>query len=285
MELFYEVKADLVESDFATLRKARVLRIQPGIEALNTSTLKLMRKGTSSFQNLMFLSNSVRYGIDPAWNLLIGFPGEEIDVYEKYLADLPLLTHLPPPGGVFPVRFDRFSPYFDEVDRYQLDLHPLDWYPMTYPFAAEDLFDLAYYFSDHNYTARYATNAAMMVAKLREKVSAWTQLWFQGQSHRPRLEVEERGGRRVVFDSRTGTPVVHELGDHAFDLLEALRTPKKVINLVKELPEVDVEAELATLKHLGLVFCEGDRILSLILQPRAEVVNRIEGMMLAGAEA
>jgi hypothetical protein len=110
MELFYEVKADLSEEDFRVLAKARVLSIQPGIEALNTSTLKWMRKGTSVFQNLQFLINSVRYGIYPAWNLLIGFPGEELEVYEKYLEDMPLLYHLTPPGGVHPVRFDRFSP-------------------------------------------------------------------------------------------------------------------------------------------------------------------------------
>ena len=158
--MFYEVKADLSEQDFQVLAKSRVLRIQPGIEALNTSTLKLMRKGTSVFQNLSFLINAVRYGIQPAWNLLIGFPGEEIEVYEKYERELHLLTHLFPPSGVFPVRFDRFSPYYDEADSYGLKLVPVDWYGLTYPWPKEALANLAYYFSDLNYGAAYATNAA-----------------------------------------------------------------------------------------------------------------------------
>lgn len=178
--LFYEVKADLTEQDFQVLARSRVLRIQPGIEALNTSTLKLMRKGTSVFQNLQFLINALRYGVEPAWNLLIGFPGEEIDVYEKYLDDLLLLTHLYPPAGVFPVRFDRHSPYYEESETYGLELHPLDWYEMTYPFPPEALANLAYYFSDQNYLAPYAINTARMVGALRAKVGRWRELWEAG---------------------------------------------------------------------------------------------------------
>jgi hypothetical protein len=75
VSLFYEVKADLSESDVQTLAKARVKIIQPGIESLATSTLKLMKKGTSAFRNLCLLKFCAMYDIEPAWNLLIGFPG------------------------------------------------------------------------------------------------------------------------------------------------------------------------------------------------------------------
>jgi magnesium-protoporphyrin IX monomethyl ester (oxidative) cyclase len=54
MSFFYEVKADLSEKDVAMLAHSRVLTIQPGIEALVTSTLKLMKKGTTAFQNIKF---------------------------------------------------------------------------------------------------------------------------------------------------------------------------------------------------------------------------------------
>ena len=75
--LFYEVKADLSEKDIRTLSQARVKTIQPGIEALATSTLKLMKKGTTAFQNIRFLKHCVTYEIFPLWNLLVGFPGEK----------------------------------------------------------------------------------------------------------------------------------------------------------------------------------------------------------------
>jgi ribosomal peptide maturation radical SAM protein 1 len=238
VSLFYEVKADLDEDDFRALAMARVFRIQPGIEALNTSTLKLMRKGTSVFQNLSFLFNALRYGIKPAWNLLIGFPGEGIEVYEKYEAELPLLTHLPPPAGVFPVRFDRFSPYYTEAEAYGLDLHPLDWYELTYPFPAEVLPHLAYYFSDHNYTAPYAMNAARMVSRLRTKVDAWKAQW-DGPA-RAELRLDERDGVAFVFDSRSGKPLEYPLSADGRRVLEALATAKKLVNVARELEGVDV---------------------------------------------
>jgi ribosomal peptide maturation radical SAM protein 1 len=264
LSLFYEVKADLDEHDFQVLARARVLAVQPGIEALNTSTLKLMRKGTSVFQNLRFLVNALRYGVRPMWNLLIGFPGEGIEVYQKYVAELPLLTHLPPPTGVFPVRFDRFSPYFEE-EGYGLKLRPLDWYGLTYPFPPEALADLAYYFADQNYLAPYALNAARMVGPLREKVDRWHALWAAGTP--PELRLVERGGAAFVFDSRTGTPVEHRLDDGARRVLEAFATAKKAANVAAELQGVDVEAEIARLTGLGLLFHEGERYMSLIVDP------------------
>jgi ribosomal peptide maturation radical SAM protein 1 len=274
MDLFYEVKADLGEEEFKILARARVKLIQPGIEALNTGTLKLMRKGTSSFQNLQFLINCARYEIEPGWNLLIGFPGEEIQVYEKYLEDLPLLTHLPPPGGVFPVRFDRFSPYYTEADEYKLQLHPLDWYELTYPYPIENLMRLAYYFSDRNYGAQYAMNVARMVGRLREKVDRWIGQW-EHRDRCPRLELRTRDGRTTVLDSRTGETVEYPIREDTRRVLEALAKAKKPANLAEELGDVDVEAELALLKERGLIFHENDRVISLIVPPAAPLARRI----------
>ena len=119
IHMFYEVKADLSEKDMEVLSKARVKSVQPGVESLATSTLKLMKKGTSSFQNVSLLKNCLIYDIWPEWNLLVGFPGEGAEVYEKYLQDLPLLRHLPPPSGVLPVRYDRYSPYYVKAKEYE----------------------------------------------------------------------------------------------------------------------------------------------------------------------
>jgi ribosomal peptide maturation radical SAM protein 1 len=271
MEIFYEVKADLSEDDFRVLEKSRVTLIQPGIESLNTSTLKLMRKGTSVFQNVQFLINALRYNISPAWNLLIGFPNEKLDVYEKYLEDIPLLTHLPPPGGVFPVRFDRFSPYFEEADEYGLELHPLDWYGLTYPLPGEALKHLAYYFMDRNYHAEYALNAARMVGRLREMVNGWIATWSSPET-RARLVMVPHGSDAgaAIHDSRSGTAVEYDVSPESRILLEALATPRKPSALVKEL-DLDLDAEIAVLREHRLVLSEGDRLMSLVVPPRTDI--------------
>lgn len=130
----------------AALAPARVKNIQPGIEALATSTLKLMKKGTTAFQNLKLLKLCAYYAGAPYWNLLVGFPGEDEQVFRRYIEAIPLLTHLHPPTSAHAVRFDRYSPYYYEAEKYHLDLRPLDFYALIYPFPEEDLRNLAYYF-------------------------------------------------------------------------------------------------------------------------------------------
>ena len=48
---------------------------------LSTHVLKLMRKGTSMLQNLRLLKWCRYYGIEVAWNLIWGFPGETEEDY------------------------------------------------------------------------------------------------------------------------------------------------------------------------------------------------------------
>ena len=269
MILFYEVKADLKEEEVRALAKARVKWIQPGIEALATSTLKLMKKGTTSFQNLMLLKNCRMYDIFPAWNLLIGFPGEEEAVYEKYVESLPLLTHLPPPSGAYPVRFDRFSPYFVQAAQYQLDLSPMDYYQLIYPFGQESLANLAYYFTDRNYRAPYLKVMSRWVNKIREKVNLWLSRWnVQSQELRPGLYLSENGGPAVIHDSRSGQPAEHEINEVTKQVLGLLNKPGRISDLASALghiPDFEPSKEIAYLQEKGWVFQEHDRYLSLVL--------------------
>lgn len=268
VSLFYEVKADLSESDLATLAKARVKTVQPGIESLATSTLKLMKKGTSSFRNLLLLRNCLVYDIWPEWNLLIGFPGEEEEIYRKYLVDLPLLTHLPPPSGVFPVRFDRYSPYFVKAREYELDLHPLDYYELIYPFGEQSLANMAYYFKDRNLRAKYMLAAAKWVGKLRTKIEAWHKLWHDPQCVFPELYLKSNGNQQIVHDTRSGELIEHRLTDTAVRVLNFMIKPQRVINVADamgHLPGFEAASAVGELHEKGLLFQEEDRFLSLVL--------------------
>lgn len=275
VNIFYEVKADLTEEDMKTLSRAQVKTIQPGIESLATSTLKLMKKGTSAFQNLFFLKNCLTYDIVPEWNLLVGFPGEGEEVYKKYIQDLPLLMHLPPPSGVFPVRFDRYSPYYTKAKEYGLDLHPVDYYEMIYPFPKEGLSNLAYYFSDHNFSAKYFLTMAKWLGKVRKKFDDWSALWsVKGHGVHPELYFKENGESDVVYDSRSGHLIEHHLDEATAVALRYLHPkPKDTTDLAQRLsylPDSDPEKIMASLQELGLVFVEQDRFLSLVLPTASE---------------
>ena len=269
VEIFYEVKADLSESDVQVLAKAQVKNIQPGIESLATSTLKLMKKGTSAFRNLALLKFCLMYDISPAWNLLIGFPGEGAPVYEKYINDLPSLVHLFPPSGVYPVRFDRYSPYFMKADEYGLDLHPLDYYPLIYPFPQDAIDNLAYYFNDLNIDSEYAQTMSKWIGRIREKVDRWIEGWKSARVH-PKLFLRQNGKQSVVHDSRSNEVAEYPLGENSTRALKYLAVkPRDVVDLAREFRDVDgfdAKQEIVFFKERGLVFEENERFFSLVIE-------------------
>jgi radical SAM superfamily enzyme YgiQ (UPF0313 family) len=149
VDLFYETKANLREEQVAALRRGNVRSIQPGIESLSTTVLKLMRKGVTAIQNLQLLKFCVQYGIDPSWNFLIGFPGESTKDYEGVAELMRAVPHFRPPDFLSRVRFDRFSPYFAEAETLGVrSLTPAQGYRYLYSkFDEETINDLSYFFT------------------------------------------------------------------------------------------------------------------------------------------
>jgi ribosomal peptide maturation radical SAM protein 1 len=151
LELFYEVKANLRLDQLQTMRAGGVRSIQPGIESLSSSVLRHMQKGVSAAQNIQLLRWCAEVGIDVAWNLLGGFPGEEVEEYPKQAAVIPLLVHLQPPASFGRFRLDRFSPHFTRPESLGIcRIRPMPAYFYVYPLTRRSLMRLAYYFDfDH----------------------------------------------------------------------------------------------------------------------------------------
>jgi ribosomal peptide maturation radical SAM protein 1 len=284
LSMFYEVKVDLSDEEVGILARAGVHMVQPGIEALSTSTLILMRKGSTAARNVCFLASCLKHDVHPGWNLLIGFPGETDEVFRRYLADIPRLVHLPPPSDVHVVRFDRFSPYFTKAAEYGLDLVPLDYYPMIYPFGDEFSRSFAYYFADRNSGAPYYLAAARWVAKLRRAVAGWRQAWSAGGGQ-PQLYF---GAHDRVIDTRGGAPVVHEVGAEGRRILEALVKPATAADLAA-LPGLSDAAELAArlgqLQAQGLLFEDRQRLVSLVMPHEVDPQRILIGYGMAPAAA
>lgn len=259
---FYEVKADLSKEQIAILAKSGVMEIQPGIEALATSTLKLMRKGTTAFHNISLLRNCLAYGVKASWNLLIGFPGETSEVFEQYLKTLPLLQHLPPPTGVFPVRFDRFSPYYTKQKEYGLKLQPYSYYRHLFPFPPDVLMNMAYYFQDANYDAEYMDAMAQAIGPLTEATDEWEMLWKDGPSKAPKLEVLESDDGFVIRDTRMGRDRSYPISSQHLELLRELALPRDE-SAVRRQGEDAVDF----LDERQLLFRERGRIMSLVHIP------------------
>ncbi len=142
-----EMRTSLRREDARLLVDAGLGAAQLGIETFATGVLKLAGKGTTAVENLQALKWFSEAGIEVKWNLLYGFPGEDPQDYAALAELLPSLFHLAPPQAVGRVRLDRFSPYFENPARFGMAaVRPHRSFAFVYPFAADALARLAYYF-------------------------------------------------------------------------------------------------------------------------------------------
>jgi magnesium-protoporphyrin IX monomethyl ester (oxidative) cyclase len=272
VELFYEVKANLTEAEVRALARAQVRSIQPGIEALSTDVLRLMRKGSNAFTNVRLLKACRRHGVRPSWNLLLGFPGEEESVYQSYLALVPLLFHLHPPMGCYPVRFDRFSPYYEHPEEFGLALEPEDFYQLTFPFRGPDLEAFAYYFKDVSPDPAYIRHVGTWREPLLRTVNQWRARW-DGSDPKPRLELVpgSDGGGPVVVDSRGHDSQTYDVPEPAAELLGVLDEPLDRDQITgRDAPRRHLAEALDWALERQLVFVEGSHLLSLVVGPTSD---------------
>jgi ribosomal peptide maturation radical SAM protein 1 len=173
--IFYEQKANLSLDKVRLLKAAGIGEIQPGIEALSTSLLRLMKKGTTARQNLALLRFARAVGVKLNWNLLYAFPGDQPEQYEETLQLLPLIRHLPPPGGLHHLSIDRFSPYYDHPRQHGIAaLRPLPAYHDVLPEDAP-VSQVAYHFVGEYEHA--GARHPQLIRALREEVERWIGLW------------------------------------------------------------------------------------------------------------
>ena len=208
-QIFYETKANLKRHQMEILAKAGVRWLQPGIESMHDQVLKLLDKGNSVAINVQFLKWARELGLLVYWNILMGAPGESDSWYQEMLAWLPQIIHLQPPTCAGWIRYDRFSPYFENPDHWGLELAPNKHYSLIYPLDQQSIFDLVYYFEDQ----AAATSDAQINPLFyfhqprtvqREKVNKWCEKWMRvSRSNRaPILSYAEAEGATVITDTR-----------------------------------------------------------------------------------
>jgi magnesium-protoporphyrin IX monomethyl ester (oxidative) cyclase len=250
--IFYETKANLNRQQVQQLADAGVRWIQPGIESMHDSILKLMKKGNTTLMNVQLLKWAQEFGIQVAWNFLVGLPGESRQWYAEKLEWLPLIVHLQPPEGVRQIRYDRFSPYHERAADYGLTLVPHKAYSYIYPLSPERMYNLAYYFEDSsNLTDEKRPEAnghrqQGMIPEhqlLQELVTKWHKL-FKSEQPPVLRTIDDNGERLKIFDSRpcaTDKELILEgLAYQVYVICDQAMTHQELMNALRKNYGLDV---------------------------------------------
>jgi hypothetical protein len=157
------------------LKQAGVAVIQPGIEALHSGLLKLMKKGARAKQNIALLRYARALNISVQWNLLYGFPGEQTAWFAEVLRHVPALEHLPAPTGIYQINIDRFSPFFSAPAAHGFNnLRPHPAYAEIFA-AAPDSSQLAYHFCADAQVPTLADSP--ILPELQQAITRWQTQW------------------------------------------------------------------------------------------------------------
>jgi ribosomal peptide maturation radical SAM protein 1 len=270
-DFYYEVKVNLKKEHLRKLALAGVVHLQPGIENLSTSVLKLMRKGCTFLQNVQFLKWTKQFGIAGVWNFLYGFPGEDKRAYEQVASWVPALVHLRPPEVCCKVRFDRFSPYFTQSDQFHLrNRHTHAAYGYVYPFEEEVLARIAYYF-EYEFDGKddiddYSKSAV-------DLITAW-----QAADGTAVLDAHVEGDEILIVDTRFGDRTEYRLNGIERDIYLYCDEARSISSIVSNFPQHSPEATQRTIDQFvnkRLLAHESNSYLSLaVLQ--GEAMPKIE---------
>jgi ribosomal peptide maturation radical SAM protein 1 len=277
-QIFYEVKANLRKQQIERLARAGVAQIQPGIESLNTEILRLMQKGVTAIQNIQLLKWCFEYDIEPSWNILYGFPGEQQEQYEDLPGTMRLLFHLQPPTGITPVIFERFSPYHFAAPKYGLRLTPFKIYRALYPERLVDYEKLAYYF-DGDWDQK--EDPQVYIQPAIQTYATWVSHWLKNEvlfyyeqgpgfltlhDNRPILGGAELQGRRIVLD---------DIHARIYRFCDGVQSFDSIRKFSREgLSEEDLTRLLDQFVEHGLMHQENNQYLSLAVKCRSAFRQR-----------
>jgi ribosomal peptide maturation radical SAM protein 1 len=268
--LFYEVKANLKKERIRDFSNAGIRQIQPGIESLSSRVLNLMNKGITAIQNVNTLKWCMYYNVRVSWNLLYGFPGEQLRDYDEQLSIIRLIPHLPPPAGGGRIWLERFSPYFTGKAAGFADISPEQSLTYVYP-SGIDYNKASYFFRG---TAQDTITDAEF-EETEKAVQEWKLRWGSGSVPPYLLYSGMLDGIRI-YDGRIDPdhPVIINYKEPAASLLRFCGDTPRGISRIKDymaeilgspVNEDSLRELLDRFEGRGFILRESDRHLFLAL--------------------
>lgn len=251
LDVFIETKSNLHKSQIRTLAVGGVKCMQPGLESLGLNQLRAMDKGVTPMQNIVCLKWSFYYRVVVSWNILLGFPGETNEDYQRQIDLIPSLVHLQPPEATGKFWLERFSPYYTRPHEYGVRITgPGMAYEYVYDARQIDLKKIAY---DFEYELDNWPVAPHVYQELVEAIEGWQRL--HASQDRPFLYYSKALDYVTIYDGRNPKAPTRQRYDGLAALVieicnEAAKSTEQIRASVVGRPEFGQEALEPVLENL-----------------------------------
>ncbi len=262
---FAEIRAAHTRKEMAHMSRAGLKEVQVGIEALSTSLLKRLSKGTKAFDNIAAMRHALEAGISLQGNLILHFPGSTEEEVAETLANIEYVWPFQPLKTVSfwlgygsPVQQDhkKFKISGIKPHHYFADLFPKGFSQNMVPMVLE-------YRGDKK-------RQQQLWKAVETKVHHWQREWEKLIKERPLLSYRDGGNFMIIRQVLPGGRTLYHRLTGASKALYLLAADACVFqDLEAAAPKFSPEQIRAFVHQMvekKLMFCEGQRIISLAVK-------------------
>lgn len=267
-DFFGEIRANTSHNVLKTLKFAGMKEVQVGIEALSTSLLKKMNKGTSAIQNLEIMKHCEEIGLKSNSNLIVQFPGsDEKDVNET-------LHVLEFARSFRPLTIVHFwlgmgSPVWKQPQSYGIkSVFNHRHYRLLFP---EEIFS-SMPFTTQDYEG-YREKQVQLWQPIKDDIQKWEEFYEKLLKYpwsEPIISYRDGKDFLIIRQRRLeGEPFIHRLvgaGREIYLFCQHHHSLERIMKEFSSVPEKNIEAFLKMMVQKRLMFEEDEKYLSLAVR-------------------
>ena len=268
--IFAELRACYRRKDYQVFARGGLKWVQIGIEALSSSLLKRLRKGTRLIENVAAMRHCEEAGIELEANLILEFPGSTPEEVEETLKTLPYVFPFRPLKCV-PFWLGYGSPVFKDPKAFGIQkIYPHPYYRHLLPakFLKSFVPLIWAYRGDRGFQQK-------IWRPVKEAVKNWEKKYRAlRKTHGPLLSYREGGNfiliRQVLPDGKILHHRLKGISRKIYLFLRDIRSWPEIISQFSGLPASQLKSFLEDLTRKRLLFGEEDRFLALAIRYRRD---------------
>lgn len=269
---FAEIRPITQPQRLKLFRRGGLTTVQVGIEALSTSLLNKMDKGTTAIENISVMKMCAQYGIEMEGNLIVEFPSTSEREIKETLSNLEfVLPFKPLDTATFFLGYG--SPVYNSCKDFSIRaILPHSKNKHLFPKTILQSMNMLL----HSYRGD-RTKQQKLWSSVRKKIRKWQEFHSTRTNKEPLLSYRD-GGTFIIIRQElpTGPVLQHRLRGLSRKIYLACESVVDFEQLHSSFPQVNQSSLIKFINEMcqkRLMFMEGKRILSLAIRnPQATLL-------------